>query len=212
MVEAQSVTTFVMGARLPWPDDACLPRESGPLDAGIIHDCGIQTHCAIRKISSLGAALRGEVRQAEGEGIAIELATGQRQAATIAWVRGGETGIRFDQPVDILALINRTLVSQTVERRAMPRVEIRCGAYLKWASDTVPVTLRNISARGLQIEGAALPPAGRYVSPCIEGLVIPPGEVAWRKDNLAGIELLEELSWTSIMPWIRGQMRKTHQC
>jgi hypothetical protein len=211
VTEAQSVTTFVMGARLPWPDDAPVPAESGPLDAGVVHDNGSRQDCSIRKISSLGATLRGELRSLPGDGVAIELATGQRPAGTIEWVRGGETGIRFDQPVDVLALINRKLVSQTVERRAMPRVEIRCGAYLKWAADTVPVALRNISARGLQIEGGRLPAAGTYVSPCIEGLVVPPGEVAWRKDNLAGIELLEELSWTSIMPWIRDQMRKQAQ-
>ena len=211
MAEAQSVTTFIMGARLPWQDDASAPSEIGPFDTGIIHESGSRQECSIRQISALGATLRGELRNLPGDGVAVELATGQRPAGTIEWVRGGETGIRFDQPVDVLALINRKLVSQTVERRAMPRVEIRCGAFLKWAADTVPVTLRNISARGMQIEGLGLPPAGTYVSPCIEGLVIPPGEVAWRKDKLAGIELLEELSWTSIMPWIRDQMRKLAQ-
>jgi hypothetical protein len=32
---------------------------------------------------------------------------------------------------------------------------------------------------------------------------VPVGEVVWSKGNLAGIELMEELSWSSIMPWIR---------
>jgi hypothetical protein len=45
------------------------------------------------------------------------------------------------------------------------------------------------------------------VSIFIDGIIVPPGEVAWRKDRLAGIELLEELSWSSIMPWIREQVR-----
>jgi hypothetical protein len=42
----------------------------------------------------------------------------------------------------------------------------------------------------------------------VEGLNVPPGEVMWRKDNLVGIELFEELSWSSIMPWIREAVRK----
>jgi hypothetical protein len=108
----------------------------------------------------------------------------------------------------VLALINRELVSQPVERRAMPRVEIRCGAFLKFGGDIVPVIVRNISARGLQLEGDGLPSAGTYVSVLVEGLNIPAGEVAWRKTNLAGIALLDELSWSSIMPWIRGLVRK----
>jgi hypothetical protein len=90
----------------------------------------------------------------------------------------------------------------------MPRVEIRCGAYIKRGEDFVAAMVRNISARGLQLEGDSLPPVGTYVSIFVEGLNVPPGEIAWRKDNLAGIELLEELSWASIMPWIRETVKK----
>ena len=116
--------------------------------------------------------------------------------------------MRFKQPIDMLALINRKLISQPSERRAMPRIELRCGLYLKWCANLEPATLRNISARGLQLEGEALPPRGTFIGIFIEGLIVPPGEVVWRKDNLAGIELFEELSWTSIIPWIREVGRK----
>ena len=207
MTEAASVTTFVMGARLPWPDDAPVFNENGPFEAGIVHESGKRQECSIRRISALGATLRGKLGKAAGEEVAVELATGQRHAATIDWAEGGETGIRFHQPIDVLALINRKLVSQTAERRAMPRVEIRCGAFVKKAEDFLPVTLRNISAGGLQVEGEGLPPPGTFVSIFIDGLNMPAGEIAWQRDKLAGIELLEELSWSSIMPWIREQVR-----
>ena len=207
MTETASVTTFVMGARLPWPDDAPVLDERGPFEAGVIHEAGTRQDCSIRRISALGATLRGLLGKAVGEEVVVELATGQRHAAVIDWIEGGETGIRFHAPVDVLALINRKLVSQTAERRAMPRVEIRCGAFVKKGEDFLPVMLRNISAGGLQVEGEGLPPQGTFVSIFIEGLVVPAGEIAWRKERLAGIELLEELSWSSIMPWIREQMR-----
>ena len=207
MTEAASVTTFVMGARLPWPDDAPTFHESGPFEAGVIHESGQRLDCAIRRISALGATLRGSLGKAAGDDIAVELATGHRHAATVDWVEGGEAGIRFHSPVDVLALINRKLVSQTAERRAMPRVEIRCTAFVKKGEDFLPVTLRNISAGGLQVEGDGLPPQGTFVSVFIDGIIVPPGEIAWRKDRLAGIELLEDLSWSSIMPWIREQVR-----
>jgi hypothetical protein len=207
MTEAASVTTFVMGARLPWPDDAPLFNEAGPFEAGIIHDSGGRQHCSIRRISSLGATLRGKLGKAAGDEVTVELATGHRHAATVDWVASGETGIRFQQPVDVLALINRKLVSQAAERRAMPRVEIRCTGFVKKGEDFLPVTLRNISAGGLQVEGDGLPPQGTFVSIFIDGIIVPPGEIAWRKDQLAGIELLEDLSWSSIMPWVREQVR-----
>jgi len=207
MAEAQSVTTFVMGPRLPWPDDSSAADDKGPFEEGMIHDSGFRQTCSIRKISAMGATVRTKVQQAPGEEITVELPNGQRAAANVEWVKNGESGIRFTRPVDVLALINRTLVSQPVERRAMPRVEIRCGAFLKRGGDFAPATLRNISAAGLQLEGESLPPVGSYVSLFVEGLNVPPGEVAWRRDNLAGVELLEELSWSSILPWIRSLMK-----
>jgi hypothetical protein len=45
------------------------------------------------------------------------------------------------------------------------------------------------------------------VSVFVEGLNIPPGEVIWKRDNLAGVEVFEEMSWTSIIPWVRNIIR-----
>lgn len=208
MTDAPSVTTFVMGERLPWADDVPAAKVDGPFDSGVIYDGSLKRQCSIRKISALGATLRGEIKKAPGDEIAVELATGQRPAGTIDWVDAGEIGIRFKQPIDMLALINRQLVAQPAERRAMPRVELRCSLYVKWCANIVPAAMRNISAKGLQIEADGLPPPGTYVSVFIEGLNVPPGEVVWGKGKLAGIELFEELSWTSIIPWIREVGRK----
>lgn len=208
MAEAESVTTFVMENRLPWPEDKLATGLGGPLDTTMIYDEGQPRQCLIRTISALGATLCGEVAREAGAELALELATGQRPAGTIDWVRGGEAGIRFKQPIDMLALINRKLISQPSERRAMPRIELRCSVYLKWCANLEPATLRNISARGMQIEGNGLPPRDTFISIFIEGLNVPPGEIVWRKDNLAGIELFEELNWSSIIPWIREIGRK----
>ena len=207
MTDESSVTVFVMGEQLPWPDDSSLPEEAGPLDPGIIYRFGQRRECSIRKISAFGATIRGDLGRAPGDDVAIELATGQRPGAIVDWVKGGETGIRFTQPVDILALINRKLVSQPVERRIMPRVELRCRVHIKCGAALSIATMRNISARGLQVEGDELPSRGSYVSVLVEGLNVPAGEVIWSKGDLAGIELIEELSWSSIMPWIRGVVR-----
>ena len=209
MAESTSVTTFVMESRLPWPEESNAADAQGPFDTGVIHDGGMRWQCALRRISPLGVTLRGEVSIAPGGQVAVELANGQRPAGTLDWVKGGEAGIVFKQPIDMLALINRNLISQPAERRAMPRVELRCRLHLKWGSTVAAANLRNISARGLQIEGEELPARGTFVSVFVEGLNVPPGEVVWAKGNLAGIELFEDLSWSSIIPWIREISRKT---
>ena len=79
--------------------------------------------------------------------------------------------------------------------------------HLKCGGQFFVATLRNISARGLQIEGAELPATVAFVSAFVEGLNIPAGELIWKRGKLAGIELFEELSWTSIIPWVRGLVK-----
>ncbi len=204
MARSLSLTSFVMEHRLPWAEgNSAAPAGAGRFDGALIIDAGQRWACKLRSVSPLGATLTGEIVAHEGEELALELVTGQRPAATVEWVGGGEAGVRFKQPIDVLALINRTLISQPAERRSMPRVELRCGVRVKWSGSVCEGVLRNISARGMQVEGGGLPPRGTYVSLRIDGLNVPSGEIMWRKDNVAGIQLSEELRWTSLMPWIR---------
>jgi hypothetical protein len=208
MARSLSLTSFVMEPRLPWAEgSSAAPAGVGRFDRAHIIDAGQRRACTIRSVSPLGATLTGEIATREGEKLALELVTGQRAGATVEWVDGGEAGVCFKQPIDVLALINRTLISQPTERRSMPRVELRCGVRLKWCATIRDAVLRNISAWGMQLEGDGLPPRHTYLSIQIDGLNVPPGEVMWRKDNLAGIWLMEELSWTSLMPWIRKVSR-----
>jgi len=203
-----SVTTFVVDDRLPWLGECSSAPEKGPFDAAAVHQAGVRKSCTVRKISTLGVTLGGASGGVPGEEVTVELDTGQRLAGTVEWSDRGEVGVRFIDRLDLVALINRNLVSQPAERRTMPRVEIRCPAYVKCGGQLSPATLRNISSKGLQLEGDELPMSGSYVSIFVEGLNMPGGEVVWRRDKLAGIELLDELSWTSIIPWVRTVIRQ----
>lgn len=209
MTEALSVTTFVVGDRLPWSDDASPSPEKGPFDEGAIHHSGVRRGCTIRKISALGVTLESDLTPSVGDSVAVELASGQRAAGRIEWSERGELGVRFEDSIDVVALLNRQLVSQARERRTMPRLEVRCPVHVKCGEHFAPAILRNISARGLQLEGAELPAPGAYVAVFVEGLNLPPGEVVWRRDTLAGIEVFEELSWTSLIAWVREVLRRS---
>jgi hypothetical protein len=209
MTDSLSVTTVVVGDRLPWPDDSGDMVHRGPFDESSIFHSGVRHQCEIKKISSLGATIASDLSPALGDRVAIELATGQRPAGKIAWSDGGELGVRFDDAIDVIALLNRKLVSQTPERRTMPRLEVRCLAHIKCGEHFWPAMLRNISSGGVQLEGSEMPAVGTYVSVFVEGLTVPSGEVIWSQGELIGVELLEELSWTSIIPWVRSSVRKS---
>ncbi len=208
MTDALSVTTVVVGDRLPWPDDSSMIGKDGPFDESAIYYSGARHSCEIRKISALGATLATDLAPALGDRVSIDLATGQRPAGKVAWTDGGELGVRFDDVIDVVALLNRKLVSQTPERRTMPRLEVRCLAHVKCGENYWPAMLRNISSGGVQLEGKEMPATGAYVSLFVEGLNVPSGEVIWNRGKLIGVELLEELSWTSIIPWVRNTVRK----
>ena len=207
MADSASVTTVVVGEFLPWPDNASTAQEKGPFDAAAIYLSGARQDCQIRKISALGVTVTSNLAPALGDKVAVELATGQRASGRVAWTGGDELGIRFDDNIDVIALLNRKLVSQAPERRTMPRLEVRCLAHIKYGEHFWPAILRNISASGLQLEADELPVLGTYVSVFVEGLNIPAGEVIWTRAKLAGVELFEELSWTSIIPWVRSVVR-----
>src|SRR3954453_18482108 len=201
MTDALSVTTVVVGDGLPLPDDPSPAAGKGPFDESAIYHSGVRHPCEIRKISALGVTVASDIAPALGDRVLVELATGQRPAGKIAWSEGEELGVRFEDSIDVIALLNRKLVSQTPERRTMPRLEVRCLAHIKCGEHFWPAVLRNISANGLQLEGDDLPAVGTYVSVFVEGLNIPSGEIVWSRGGLAGAELFEELSWTSIIPW-----------
>src|SRR5260221_8638815 len=175
MTDATSVTTVVVGDRLPWPDDASGAISRGPFDESVIYHSGVRHQCEIRKISALGATVTSDLAPALGERAMAELATGQRPAGKIARTDGCELGVRFDDSIDVVALLNRKLVSQTPERRTMPRLEVRCLAHIKCGENFSPAMLRNISSGGLQLEGRDMPAVWAYVSTFLEGLNVPSG-------------------------------------
>ena len=90
----------------------------------------------------------------------------------------------------------------------MPRVELRAPVHVKWAEHLEPATLRNISSSGVQVEGPRLPPADTMASLFIDGLKLPACEVVWQDRHLIGVEFFEEVSWSSIIAWVREVSRR----
>ena len=64
MTDAHSVTTLVMGDRLPWPDDAWPADDKGPFDSGAIQVGRTRQSCSIRKISALGVTVMSRLARA----------------------------------------------------------------------------------------------------------------------------------------------------
>ena len=203
MTHAATATTFVLSAKLPWLDGLAPPLAEESFESAQLRVGGAALASEIREISPLGATLRGAVDVCLGAGIAMELGNGQRVDGVVAWRGEQDVGVRFTRPIDVMALITRQLVAQPVERRTMPRVEVRVSAWLRTSERFTPVLIRNISAGGLQAEGSGLPAVGGAIQLFAEGIGLPEGSVIWKRGELAGVRFERELSWQMLLPWIK---------
>ena len=190
--------TFVMAAQLPWPDDAPAGRRAGRARPGrALRGAGAAGRARSARSRRSARRSAARCRAAPGEEVAVELATGQRPAGTIDWVAGGEAGIRFKQPIDMLALAQPQAgqpagrAADDAARRAALRRRDEVGRQPRRRD-----AAQHLRARACRSKATDLPPRDSFVSLFIDGLDRSAGEVVWRKGNLAGIELMDELSWS----------------
>ncbi len=198
-------TVYSLSGGVPPIDATMEEADASVLQPGAVVVGSIRQVCLIRKISAGGAVLHADLPVEEGRRLELELETGEHLDGTIAWRRGSELGLRFDEPIDVLPILARNLVSQPGERRRMPRVEVFCQARLDLESRSVLVTIRDIAQGGAKIEGP-------FELNTDERLVLTPAglrpitsAVRWVAGNVAGLIFDPELGWQELMPWFRAQ-------
>ena len=121
-------TIYSLSGEVPPIEALVYEDDASVLEPGSVVAGSIRQVCLIRKISAGGAILHADIPIDEGSRLELELQTGEHLDGMIVWRRGFEVGFRFDEPIDVLPLLARNLVSQPGERRRMPRVDVVPGA------------------------------------------------------------------------------------
>ena len=196
-------TVFSLSGDVPPLEGAAEEIGEAELQPGAIARGSIRQICSIRKISGGGALLHVDLAVEPGERLGLELMSGEQLHGTVAWRRGAEVGLRFDEPLDVFGIIARDLVSQPGERRRMPRVELRCRGTLQTVTRTGLVTTRDISQGGAKIESPFPLAAEDPVVITLDGFRPIEGVVRWSAGGLTGIEFTPELGWQELMPWLK---------
>jgi len=174
--------------------------QRGTFVAGSIRDI-----CFIRKIAAGGAVLHADMPLEEGRRLELELDTGEQLDGTIVWRRGCEVGLQFDEPIDVLSILARNLVSQPGERRRMPRVEVVCSGRLETGTKSLLVAVRDIAQGGARIEASVELAADQPVTLTPEGLRPLAATVRWAAGGAAGLAFRPELQWQELMPWLKAR-------
>ena len=198
-------TVYSLSGGVPPIEATVEEADASVLQPGSVVVGSIRQVCLIRKISAGGAVLHADLPVEEGRRLELELETGEHLDGSIAWRRGSELGLRFDEPIDVLPILARNLVSQPGERRRMPRVEVFCPARLDLETRSVLVTIRDIAQGGAKIEGPFDLKTDERVVLTPDGLRGIPCAVRWVAGNVAGLIFEPELAWQELMPWFSAR-------
>ena len=203
-------TIYSLSGDVPPVDDVA-GADAADLWPGALTVGSIRQVCLIRKLSAGGAVVQVDGPAIPGDRLELELMTGAQLGGTIAWQRDGEVALRFDQPIDIFAVIAQDIVSQPGERRRMPRVELVVQALLETQAGTELVTTRDISQGGLKLDVPFKLKVEERVLVTLDGFAPQPGGVRWSTDNVAGIAFLPELRWQELMIWLKERRRQKRE-
>jgi hypothetical protein len=211
MIQAlRSATVFSLSAEPPRAVQH-QPDAQAAFDAAFLISDSERFPCSLERLSSAGATLQIEAQLAQAEPMRLEMASGQTIAGKIDWCAEGEIGFVFDEPIDIISTLARTLANLPAERRSMPRVEITQLVSLRSGSKVEHARARNISQGGVGIDTKLELAIGDQVQATFDTLRPLDGTVRWAQDGHAGIAFNEELGWQTLMPWLRHAQRAQAQ-
>ena len=201
-----SSTIFSLASDPPAAEPIALGHAE--LDAATLTGAGASHGCAIRKLNAAGATLNHATILQEGEPLALTLSSGQSLGGAVAWAASDTAGFVFDDPVDVVGALARTLASLPAERREMPRIELHQTVSLHHKGAVEFTRSRNLSQGGASIESERVLLPGDPVQISFDGLRPMDGAIKWASDEQAGISFADPLPWQVLMPWLR-QVQQT---
>jgi PilZ domain len=158
--------------------------------------------CLIRNISAGGMLIRAYSTIEQGARLSIELKQGEPISGFARWIQDETVGVTFDSPIDVLGLISATNDGQ---RPRMPRMEVRCTAWVREGSDIHRMKASNISQGGIRVEGQVELPVGTDVIIVLNGLAPLPGSVRWQDGSAYGITFNRVIALPDLVAWLQEQ-------
>lgn len=139
--------------------------------------------CVIRDVSATGVSVRLFHPLPVRDGAALETETGMRVAMRRVWVRDSEAGFRFDQEIDVAALVNE--IGNFRKRKL--RVEIELPVTVSFLGQNHPATVRNLSQQGALIDTDVRLALAQMVR--VKSRYLPEirAKVRWRRDSRYGL-------------------------
>jgi hypothetical protein len=160
--------------------------------------------CLIRNISAGGLMAHVYSELKLGERVSISLKSAQLLHAEVVWVKDGNAGFQFDEPIDVEEMLSNPTLLENGWLPRMPRVEVDWLATVRSGANTCWVSLRDISQGGVKFESDEPLTVGSQVILTIDKFRSVKGAVRWWEDGLGGISFNELIPFHELMRWLRA--------
>lgn len=192
----------------PQPERRCSERYLSLLRVGAIVVGDRRELCLIRNISAGGMMVRAYSEIPVGMPLSIELKQGDPINGLVQWVENGLTGVAFDSPVDVLALLTPP---GDGPRPRLPRIEIDCTAWVRQDAQVIRTRAANVSQGGIRLEATAPLVVGGDVVVTLPGLTPAAGVVKWRDGEAYGIAFNRAFVLSELVEWLQEQQQGQRQ-
>jgi hypothetical protein len=161
--------------------------------------------CLIRNVSIGGMLIRAYSAIEPGTRLSIELKQGEPVHGSALWAKEDLVGVSFDAPIDIVSLITTSTDSP---RPRMPRLEVRCTAWVRDGAIVHRTRAANISQGGVRVETTKGLSVGAQVTVTLPGLPPEQGVVRWSDEDGCGITFNRVLALSQLVSWAGQQQER----
>jgi len=200
-------TTLYSLAPVPpgMPDRRADERHMSLLRVGTLLIGERRELCLIRNVSVGGMLIRAYSDIEPGTRVSIELKQDEPVHGTALWARDELVGVSFDGPIDVVSLIT---TSSDAPRPRMPRLEVRCTAWVRDGAMVHRTRAVNISQGGVRVEAAKGLAAGSQVTVSLPDLPPIQGVVRWNGEEGCGITFNRVLALSQLVAWVGEQQER----
>jgi hypothetical protein len=204
--EPVETTVYSLAASAPaQPDRRSSERFLSLLRVGAMLVDGRRELCLIRNISAGGMMIRAYSPISVGTPLSVELKQGDPVSGVVQWTEDGLTGVTFDTPIDVLALL---APPEEGPRPRLPRIEVDCTAWVRQDAEVIRTRVINVSQGGVRVETAAALTIGGDVVVTLPGLTPAAGVVKWRDGEAYGIAFNRALVLSELVHWLKDQQQE----
>jgi hypothetical protein len=189
----------------PAPERRADERHMSLLRVGALLIGDRRELCLIRNVSVGGMLIRAYSAIEPGTRLSIELKQGEAVHGAVLWAKDDLVGVSFDEPIDIVSLIT---TSSDAPRPRMPRLEVRCTAWVRDGAIVHRTRAVNISQGGVRVETAKGLTAGSQVTVTLPGMPPEQGVVRWSDEEGCGITFNRVLALSQLVAWLGEQQER----